>query len=456
MGPTNVALVKLFQADQKLAEVRERLDAVTRDVRIQRRKVVKLEEQQALVSERLKHERASALELESDVKARQEHIDMLRERQQSAQTNKEYQSLLVDINNHKADLKKIEDQALETIGKAEASTAELAGIVKSLEVERASLAEKEAHINDRVQELEGEIALLQPIRDEAVAEVPPTALQTYDRLCEAFDGEAMSAIEKINPREERYICVATNMELTADIYNRLATRDELVFDPSSGRLLYIPEDVPTEDWVAAKKKKKPAVKRVKKVPGTKAKPAKAVVVEPVAEQIRAEPDAELTPWQKLAADCAKDSTEVAIHDGVHAVEVGVLVDGVVQGYYRARNPEHLERLLERRREPAGGEAAGLAGAVQVLPREEAEHAASNPPAPPPAQPSAQTPASDASDAAGSDPETPDAETPDAEAPQAEASEAQAPEADSPESDASDDERSDATPSNAGVTGTGPA
>ena len=38
MGPTNIALVKLFQADQQLREAQARLDSVTRNARIQERK----------------------------------------------------------------------------------------------------------------------------------------------------------------------------------------------------------------------------------------------------------------------------------------------------------------------------------------------------------------------------------------------------------------------------------
>ena len=38
MGPTNVALVKLYQADQKLREAQGRLDATTKNVRIQERR----------------------------------------------------------------------------------------------------------------------------------------------------------------------------------------------------------------------------------------------------------------------------------------------------------------------------------------------------------------------------------------------------------------------------------
>ena len=39
MGPTNIALVKLFRADQAIREAQERLDAASKNVRVQERRV---------------------------------------------------------------------------------------------------------------------------------------------------------------------------------------------------------------------------------------------------------------------------------------------------------------------------------------------------------------------------------------------------------------------------------
>jgi hypothetical protein len=49
------------------------------------------------------------------------------------------------------------------------------------------------------------------------------------------------------------------MELVTDIYNKLHSRDELVFCPSCRRILYIPEDLPPE--TAVNKKKTPKAKK---------------------------------------------------------------------------------------------------------------------------------------------------------------------------------------------------
>ena len=39
MGPTNIALVSLYRADQALREAQERLDAASKNVRVQERRV---------------------------------------------------------------------------------------------------------------------------------------------------------------------------------------------------------------------------------------------------------------------------------------------------------------------------------------------------------------------------------------------------------------------------------
>ena len=44
MGPTNVALVKLFQADLQLRAAQTRLEAASKDVRVQQRRVDDLAE----------------------------------------------------------------------------------------------------------------------------------------------------------------------------------------------------------------------------------------------------------------------------------------------------------------------------------------------------------------------------------------------------------------------------
>lgn len=257
MGPTNTALVKLFLADQRLREAQGRLDAASRDVRIQQRRVDDLAERHRLSHSRLMDARSKASQIELDLKSRDEHIEKLRTQQQNSRTNKEYQTFLVEINTEKVDKNKIEEEMLglmEQVEKGQADTAELS---TQHQAELAKLETMKKEIEGRVATLQAEIDALKPAWEAAHAAVPDKARDIFDRLAEHHEGEALSALAKPDRRREEYTCSACNMELVTDVYNKLHTRDELVFCPSCRRVLYIPEDLPPETAVHKKKVVKP-------------------------------------------------------------------------------------------------------------------------------------------------------------------------------------------------------
>ena len=77
MGPMNVALVKLFEADQALREAEARLHAAERNVRVQERKVTELSEKAKLAHASLKEQQAQAGQLDLDLRSRDAHIERL-------------------------------------------------------------------------------------------------------------------------------------------------------------------------------------------------------------------------------------------------------------------------------------------------------------------------------------------------------------------------------------------
>ena len=72
----------------------------------------------------------------------------------------------------------------------------------------------------------------------------------------------MSALAKPDRRREEYACSACNMDLVTDIYNKLHSREDLVFCPSCHRILFIPVDLPLELAVnKVKERKEPRPKQ---------------------------------------------------------------------------------------------------------------------------------------------------------------------------------------------------
>jgi len=109
MGPTNVALVNLFRADQALRAAQAKLDSATKNVRIQERRVKDQSEKLRLLQHSLKENQSASANFELDIKSRDERIDKLRAQQQNAKNNKEYQAFLIEINTEKVDKSKSED-----------------------------------------------------------------------------------------------------------------------------------------------------------------------------------------------------------------------------------------------------------------------------------------------------------------------------------------------------------
>src|SRR6185437_2692441 len=112
MGPTNVALVKLFRADQTLRQAQGRLDATTKNVRIQERRVKDLAQRIETAQTQLKEKQAHAANLDLELKSHDARIEKLRTQQQVVTTSKEYNVFSTEIKICKADRQKVEEQAL--------------------------------------------------------------------------------------------------------------------------------------------------------------------------------------------------------------------------------------------------------------------------------------------------------------------------------------------------------
>ena len=259
MGPTNVALVKLYQADQQLREAQGRLDAASKGVRIQERRTNDLAERMRLMAQQLKEQQAKGGNLDLDIKTRDAHIEKLRSQQQLAKNNKEYQTFLIEINTSKVDRAKVEEEALKVMEQVEKLQGELKDLTAQHESERSKLEQMRNQIGDTVKQLQSEIDALKPAREQAAAAASPKGRQAFERLADRYEGEAMSALARPDRRREEYVCTACNMDLVTDIYNKLHSRDDLVFCPNCQRILYIPDDLPPEMAVNKKKERKEPV-----------------------------------------------------------------------------------------------------------------------------------------------------------------------------------------------------
>lgn len=341
MGPTNLALVNLFKADQQLREAQGRLDAASKDVRIQERRVHDLSEKLKQGQHKARELAGKSHNLDLDLKARDAKIEKYRSQQQSAKNNKEYQAFLVEINTAKVDRNKVEEDAMKLVAQLEAQQKENTETATMVEAESAKLAQLKGSIEAKLAGLREEIEKVRPARDAAAEEVSKLsgkALQVYERLAERYDGEAMAHIARSDPRSEQYVCTSCNMELVIDIYNRLKTRDDLVMCPNCGRMLYIPADMPA---VAPASKPKAASTRTTSRK-TNAAGTPGAPVDPVKAELN-----------RLLTKAAGESARNAIAAGNTPQEFEVFIEGKFFGTYKGQNIDNFRRTARYNLQEAG-------------------------------------------------------------------------------------------------------
>ncbi len=240
MGQMLEGLLQLQSIERDLAQVRRRLRARQNAVNIQQRRIDQLQEEWNGLNERASTRRKDADRHELDLKVSEDQVAKLRTALNSAKTNKEYASILTQINTLKADNAKLEESTLKVMQDVDAIRADADKIQAQIDAESNRLAEIKQNNAAEIEKLNGMLAELQAKRDEAVKGIDAEVLTAFERVAERYEGEAMSAIQVEGKKPPfTYICGGCFMTLNAEHANALRVRDEVRTCDNCGRILYM-------------------------------------------------------------------------------------------------------------------------------------------------------------------------------------------------------------------------
>ena len=242
MGKMLEALARLQSIEHQVADVRRRLRTRSAAVKAQEAQIAQLKESLAAQHEAVvaAQKRYGAVELE--LRTREEHVAKLRASLNTARTNKEYATVLTEINTFKADNSKLEDDGLKIMQAVDAAKTEAEKIkaqIEQAEKRRDEIARTSAEEIARLEALQAELAKK---RKEATAEVPPKELRVFEKIAATRDGDAMAEVEMFGRKPPyEYVCGGCHMGLRAEHANALRTRDEIRTCESCGRILFLKE-----------------------------------------------------------------------------------------------------------------------------------------------------------------------------------------------------------------------
>ncbi|MGE3180345.1 MAG: zinc ribbon domain-containing protein [Phycisphaerae bacterium] len=237
MGAALDALRELQEIEHQIVDVKRQLRKKERVVETHQKKMDNLEKQIASERNELKRTQVAFQQLDVDVKSRSANIQKSREQLNSVKTNKEYAAVLAQLNNDKADVTQIEQQALEKMQEIEARQAAISEKVDELNAAESRRAELQDQADQTKQSYAGKLAELEAERSKLATAVPKEALVLFDRLSERFDGEVLATCERTHPRKDEYLCGGCYLSLSAEVANTLMTKDEIVTCRNCGRIL---------------------------------------------------------------------------------------------------------------------------------------------------------------------------------------------------------------------------
>jgi uncharacterized protein len=241
MGPVLNGLVKLQSVENRLRAAKAKLARVRRSVIIQENQVRSLQSALEAKKEETQLTKVQCDRLEMELKSRDAEVNKLRASLNNAKTNKEYAAVLTMLNTTKADNSKIETQILELMKAIEADEEECTTIRAQIEEQKRVLEETRKKADSSAGEHEEEIGKIQAEWDEVAKDIPAETLETFRRVAETYDGEAVVKVDQQDGKGGAYSCGGCFMGITAESVNLLMTRDDLIRCPNCTRILVLSE-----------------------------------------------------------------------------------------------------------------------------------------------------------------------------------------------------------------------
>lgn len=232
-------LLRVYEVDKMMRGLKSRLNASESFLNTQVKELAALDAERKGIEATLKQQTATAADQEGEVKRLEARLAHLREQMNNAQTNKEYQTFLVELNTFKTEKDRIEVGAIEVLGKVEETKAKLAALdLKRAEREQVrEVAARERE--ERFKEIEGRLNELAAERASFIQEVPKDTMLMFQRLIDVRGDEAMGSIEIIDRKRDEYSCNACMMTVPIESISGLLSSGKLTRCTSCQCVLYL-------------------------------------------------------------------------------------------------------------------------------------------------------------------------------------------------------------------------
>jgi len=186
----------------------------------------KSEEQDRIENlEKERRKKEGELELESE-RIRKSQLRLL-----EVKTNKEYQAMLKEIEWAKEINSQREEEIITILDEIDRSKSNLGSIEQRIEGEKKETEQEIATIQQKMVQLEKDLANSQEVRNKIIQELDPQLLKRYVTLKERRDGVAIVLVKN-------EACQGCYVNIPPQLYNEVQQSKEIILCPNCNRILY--------------------------------------------------------------------------------------------------------------------------------------------------------------------------------------------------------------------------
>ena len=224
-------LIKLQTIDNEKRSLQSTLDSVNSRIESIERPLKEHEQTWQRKKEKLEDLRKIYRDREREVQTHRHQIEKSGEKARSVKTNKEYQSILKEIDELKTKISNIEDEMLENIEQVESIEIEVANEKNELTLIQSDIRQKIRAIEDETVVTQEKLNILLKNRKAVIEGLSPVVLDYFEKVRAKVGLLTVAAAKDA-------VCQGCHVNIPPQLYNELQRYEQLVQCPNCQRIIY--------------------------------------------------------------------------------------------------------------------------------------------------------------------------------------------------------------------------